>query len=84
MPDAWPAVRAYLACRTQWAYAPSGLPTGLRYADCTALLRARWDELGIARAGWPALLADLQVIERAIVDAVAERHEQERVSHGRA
>lgn len=63
---------AYLACRTQWAYAASGLPTGLRYADCLALLRTQRAELGIARDDMPDVIVGLQVIERAFVAARTE------------
>lgn len=73
-----PGARAFLLCRTQWNYAPSGLPTGLRYSDCMAVLRAHASELGVPRSALPAVVADMQVIEAAIVEAARERADQER------
>lgn len=77
-----PAALAFLWCRSQWQYAPSGLPTGLRYADCMVLLRARVSELGLARADLPQLLAQLQVAEQAYVQANVERWQKEHDRHG--
>lgn len=73
-----PGARAFLLCRTQWNYAPSGLPTGLRYADCMAVLRAHASELGVPRAGLGALMDDVRIIETAIVEAARERADRER------
>ncbi|MCD7096935.1 DUF1799 domain-containing protein [Stenotrophomonas sp. MMGLT7] len=74
---------AFLRCRTQWNYAPSGVPTGLRYGDCMAILRALAGELGIARGGMPQLLADLQAVEHAVVTAVGELREREELMRGK-
>lgn len=73
-----PGARAFLLCRTQWNYAPSGLPTGLRYADCMAVLRAHASELGVPRAGLGALMDDVRIVETAIVEAARERADRER------
>lgn len=70
--------RAFLLCRSQWNYAPSGLPTGLRYADCMVILRMHASELGVPRSGLAAVVADMQEIEAAIVQAARERAERER------
>lgn len=83
LPDAVPAALAYLRCRGQWSYAPSGLPTGLRMGDCLTIIRASLDRIGVARADLPRLLDDLLVIERAFVTAridVAERERAQRES----
>jgi hypothetical protein len=71
-------VAAYLACRTQWNYAPSGAPTGLRYADCMALLRAQRAALGISKDDMQDAIDGLQVIERAFVQARAEVWQEQR------
>lgn len=70
LPDAVPGALAYLTCSTQFQYAPSGIPTGLRYADCLAMLTAQAEQLGITDV--PLALADLQHAERARVAAALE------------
>jgi hypothetical protein len=76
LPDAQPGALAYLTCATQFQYAPSGVPTGLRYADCLAMLTARAEALGITDI--PQALADLQHAERARIGAAVEHMRQER------
>jgi hypothetical protein len=72
LPDALPGAMAFAACRTQWAYAPSGRPTGLRYDACMTALRVHCTRHGIARSELPQLFADMQVMEGAFVRAVAD------------
>lgn len=74
--DAWPGVLAYLGINTQWRYAPNGMPTGLAYGDCLPTLQQRCPR--IARdTGKPVtvddLFDDVQVIERAMIEAAVER-----------
>jgi len=64
-------------CQTQWNYAPSGLPTGLRYGDALAILQARRDDLG-ADVDLGVVLADLQVAEKAFVKAKVDVLNSER------
>jgi len=52
------------------------VPTGLRYADCLAMLTARAEALGITDI--PQALADLQHAERARIGAAVEHMRQER------
>ena len=59
-------------------YAPSGLPTGLRYEGCMAVLRANRAALGIPAADMGRWFGELQIVERAIVAAVAEVNERKR------
>lgn len=77
LPEAAPAAAAYMACSTQWQHGPSGLPTGLRAADCLALLRLYARELGLKKSDLPEVFALVQVIERALVVACAETAERE-------
>lgn len=82
LPDSRAGAQAFLLVRTQWNYAPSGMPTGLRYGDCMAVWRAHARELGVQRTGLAGLMADVQEIEAAIVEVARERAEQERAKHG--
>lgn len=72
LPDALPGALAFAACRTQWAYAPSGRPTGLRYDGCMTALRLHCTRHGIPRSELPQLFADMQTMEGAFVRAVAD------------
>lgn len=63
---------------TQWSYAPSGIPTGLRYADCAIALQQIGRTHGIADTDMPGVFAGLQVIERAFVAAHIELQAQAR------
>ncbi|RRN78546.1 hypothetical protein EIM50_13735 [Pseudoxanthomonas sp. SGD-10] len=84
LPDSRLGAAAFLLVRTQWNYAPSGMPTGLRYADCMATWRAHARELGVSRSGLAALMADVQEIEASIIEVARERAEEERAkrTHG--
>lgn len=72
LPDALPGAAAYSLCRTQWQHGPNGQLAGLRYADCMALLQLRHAEIGIAADELQQVIGDLQVIERAVMDARSE------------
>lgn len=63
---------------TQWSYAPSGIPTGLRYADCAIALQQIGRTHGIADTDMADVFAGLQVIERAFVAAHIELQAQAR------
>lgn len=65
-PDNWPAIRVFAALQTQWHVAPNGRLLGLRYA---ALVGPLWRLCGIGRKRRPALMADLQVMERSLLAA---------------
>jgi len=66
---------------TQWSYAPSGIPTGLRYSDCAVALQQLGQSHGIDPCDMPAVFAGMQVIERAFVaahiDLQAQAHRDE-------
>lgn len=66
------AAAAFMICRTQFQFAPSGTPTGLRYADCLAMLQLHAKMLGVRRGGMGELFELVQVIERAFVQGVRE------------
>lgn len=72
MPDALPGALAFTLCQTQWQYAPSGVPTGLRYTDCLTLLEARRAEFGGADLAMSDAMAGLQAAEQAWVAARVE------------
>lgn len=72
LPAAHAAAAAFMLCRTQWQHAPSGRPTGLRYADVLEVLRMHRRELGLKKSELPQLFAELQIIEQAFVTAVTE------------
>lgn len=61
--ELWPehaaAVRLFNLAGTQWVVGPASV-VGLRY-ESLPMLR---DALGIPQEDWPAVLADLQVLER--------------------
>lgn len=62
--DNWDTVLLFLDCATQWRVAigmGGALWLGLDYAAVAALMQMR----GLARARRAALLADLQIMERA-------------------
>ena len=66
LPQNWPAVRAFVACATQWRYGPSGHPTGLDYAGCRAAVAA----LGIK---WRKVFEGLRVMEAEAMRVIGER-----------
>lgn len=73
--DNWDSWLFYLAVQTQWVYV-SGMCVqriGLNYmgVESAARMSAK------PRSTWPALLADLQVIELAVLEADAEMAEKE-------
>lgn len=63
---------------TQWSYAASGIPTGLRYADCQIPLRQFGRTHGISASDMRDVFAGVQVIERAYVAAHIELQAQAR------
>ena len=65
-PDAWPAVRAFLRCQTQWRSGPNGL-IGLDYAA----LAWTFTLYGVMDAA--AVLDDIQVIEAEILTMAHEK-----------
>lgn len=73
LPDAQRGALAFSLCRTQWAYAPNGAPTGLRYDGVTSVLRLRGAEFGVTRSDISQVFADLQAMEAAFVHGVRER-----------
>lgn len=81
LPDAEPAVAAYMAVSTQWR--TDGYRTGLDYTACIASLKLhlpRWRRASRAWAGRTLadVMADLQIIESAILTADGERRDEER------
>lgn len=69
---------AYITCTTQWNVGGMGGRTGLRYADCLALLGQYLPAWQAATpAVWApiqlhALMQDVQIIETALLQAWAE------------
>ncbi len=58
-PENWPALALFLACRTQWHYAPMGQRIGLDYCQVEAAMNMQgktWTER-------PTLFDELQLIE---------------------
>lgn len=78
LPDAQPGVVAYLTTSTQWRFAGMGGRAGMDYGAVVATLRAMlpaWRRDDPATWGGLTvdnLLADVQVIEAAILGADAE------------
>lgn len=81
LPAATFAVAAYLECRTQWMYAPSGRPTGLRYDGCTTRLRAFARRHGLDRKMQERMFEGLCVIEAAVVAVAIEQMPQQGAGH---
>lgn len=70
-PDHLPAFEAWAMVQTQWRYAGmQGLATGLDYAGVWVAIRARWPG---ASGRQRLVFADLQLMERAALDAWAEQ-----------
>lgn len=72
--DCWETCLFFLAVQTQWGYAPGGMAAqrvGLNYAGVESGMRMS----GKPRRAWPDLLADLQVMELAVLQADAEMAE---------
>lgn len=70
-PDNWDSWLFFLTVQTQWLYAASAMGAqrvGLSYAGVESGARMS----GRPRHRWPALLADLKVIEVAVLQADAE------------
>lgn len=66
MPDAWPAVRVFLASQTQWRLGPSGHFSGLDYrAACVA---AR----GVGER-WTDVFENLRIMEAEVLTAQGEK-----------
>lgn len=80
LPEARAAVDAYLLCSTQWAVAPMGGRTGLRYGDCIGTLTLYREQLGVDDV--TAVFAHVQTIEHALLTAWAEQREAEQQARG--
>jgi hypothetical protein len=78
LPGAQRAAAAFLLCRSQWDYAPSGLPSGLRYGDCMTLLRMRAGDIGVVEDELPAVVVELQEIEWAFRQGCIEASKAQR------
>ncbi len=65
VPEAWDAVRLFVACATQWRIGPSGRLLGLDYRAARAAARG----LGIR---WKAVFGDLRIMEGEALDAQSE------------
>lgn len=84
LPDAQPGVAAYLLVHTQWNVGGLGQRVGMRYEGCIAMLERRlpsWqaeDPKVFGALTVDDLLADVQIIETAMLGADAERSEAER------
>ena len=78
LPQARPAAEAYLRVRTQWNLAPSGLPIGLRHADCIATLRLCQRDLRVGDRGFSRLWAQVCMIEQAYAAAMVEVFDRRR------
>lgn len=62
----WESWQFYLVVQTQWLYrGMNGRRSGLNYAGVESGIRMA----GLARAKWPALLADLRNMELAVLEA---------------
>lgn len=69
--DCWESVLFFLTVQTQWSYVSGGLSasrSGLHYPGVESGARMA----GIRRSLWPGLLADVQVMERAVLAADVE------------
>lgn len=65
-PENWPAVELFHQLRTQWNVAMAG-PTGLRYEAVYPLLDRLFAD------DWQQVFDDLQVLERAALDAMHDK-----------
>lgn len=63
-PENWPALLAFLACGTQWAYGALGGVVGLRYEGVEAALRMSGIEVT------PELFEDLRAMEGAALEVM--------------
>ncbi|MDH0049629.1 DUF1799 domain-containing protein [Comamonas terrigena] len=69
-----PVVEAWIGVETQWLYAGmAGVQTGLNYAGVQA-----WLQIFIKPGERPAIMRGLQLMERAALDAMNERRQQEK------
>ena len=66
-PDNWPVVELFLRCQTQWRVGVNGL-VGLDYGAVSWVLR-----LYATEDQHRAMLEDLQVMESAVLTALANR-----------
>lgn len=71
MPENWDALKAFLACSTQWRVGPSGGYTGLDYAGCRAAVAG----LGLR---WRDVMGKLRIMEDETLAVLAERMERMR------
>lgn len=68
--DCWESVRFFLTVQTQWIFAGMGAQrVGLNYPGVESGARMA----GVRRSLWPGLLADLQVMENAVLEADTKR-----------
>lgn len=68
--DCWEGVLLFLKVQTQWSYrGMEGQRSGLNYAAVESTMRMA----GVKRVRQAGLLDDMQVMERAVLDADAER-----------
>lgn len=69
-----PVVEAWCGVETQWLYAGmAGVQTGLNYAGVQA-----WLQIFIKPGERQAIMRGLQLMERAALDAMHERRQQEK------
>jgi hypothetical protein len=70
--DCWESVLFFLAVQTQWVWSSGGMGApqreGLSYPGVESAARLG----GVRRALWPALFADLRVMELAVLNAQGE------------
>lgn len=66
-PDNWESWLAFDAVSTQWAWASMGMAGGRRVGLNYAQVESGWRMAGLPRSQWPALLADLRLIEREVL-----------------
>jgi hypothetical protein len=69
----WPAVQLFEAMGTQWRVGFAG-PVGLDYAAIPFVLRMQ----SVPRADWPAVFADLGVMESEALKLMGEKNEAAR------
>lgn len=67
-PDCWQSLVVFNSLDTQWRGGMSG-PTGLDYAVLQDVFRFN----AIPRKEWPALFADIRVMERAALKVIHEK-----------
>lgn len=71
-PETLPPLRVFAALSTQWRVGFGGA-TGLDYGVLPTTLRL----LGVPRAEWPELFADIRTMERAALDVMHQQANKE-------